>query len=248
MSSSKEHVVLVEDEQTLGEGLVYNFEAEGYATSWLRDGVSGMNFIENNYNDFALIVLDLMLPGIDGFEILKRTREIAERVPIIVLSAKGMESDKISAFELGADDYVVKPFSLSELLMRMRTLIKKSAWYKNGTVAKECIAGDAIFFPEKLMLKRHDGTSVRLSPTEGLLLQTFLDNENRILTRTDLLEKVWNHQKFLQTRTVDVFVSKIRKHIESYTGSPHYLLSLRSVGYAYVTDENLRRELESKCS
>ncbi len=248
MSNSKDLVVLVEDEEALGEGLLFNFEAEGYEVQWQNDGIKGMKYIAENHASTSLIVLDLMLPGLDGFEILKRTREIAERIPIIVLSAKSLESDKLHAFELGADDYVIKPFSLAELLMRMRTLIKKSQWYKEKNVSDSYQAGDATFFPEKLVVKKSDGVSERLSPTEGLLLQTFIENENKILTRADLLDKVWNQQKTMQTRTVDVFVSKLRKHIETDAAAPRFLLSLRSVGYAYVTDPGLRKELENKSS
>ena len=244
MSNSKELLVLVEDEENLGEGLVFNFEAEGYDVRWFRDGISAMDFITQKHATIAAIVLDLMLPGIDGFEILQKTRQFAERVPIAALSAKSLDSDKISAFELGADDYVTKPFSLPELLMRLRVLIKKSMWYKNKPVQERIAAGQLFFIPERLILENTNGQTTRLSPTEGLLLQTFLDHENKIFTRADLLEKVWNQQKTLQTRTVDVFVGKLRKLIEPNPAKPTYLLSQRSIGYAYVTDEKLRHELE----
>jgi two-component system alkaline phosphatase synthesis response regulator PhoP len=243
MSNSKELLVLVEDEDVLGEGLVFNFESEGYSVRWFKDGNSALEFITAKHKIIAAIVLDIMLPGIDGFEILRRTREFAERVPIAVLSAKSMESDKISAFELGADDYVTKPFGLAELLARVKVLIKKSSWYKQQLGTEKIAAGCAFFAPDRLVIEQTNGEFTRISPTEGLLLKTFLENPNKVMTRAELLEKVWN-QRTLQTRTVDVFVSKLRKLIEPNSANPYFLLSQRSIGYAYVTNDKLRQELE----
>jgi two-component system alkaline phosphatase synthesis response regulator PhoP len=244
MSNLKELLVLVEDEEILGEALVFNLESEGYEVKWFQEGQAALNFITTKHANIAAIVLDLMLPGVDGFEILKRTRVLAEQIPIAILSAKSLESDKIAAFEYGADDYVTKPFSLPELLMRLRVLIKKTAWYRNKPTPENLLAGHSSFALDRLVVEQPNGQSTRLSPTEGLLLKTFLDNPNKIFTRAELLEKVWNHQKTLQTRTVDVFVSKLRKLIEPNPTAPMYLLSQRSIGYTYVTDEKLRKELE----
>jgi DNA-binding response OmpR family regulator len=244
MSNSKELLVLVEDEEILGEALVFNLESEGYEVKWFQEGQSALDFITAKHSKISAIVLDLMLPGVDGFEILQKTRVLAEQIPIAILSAKSLESDKIAAFEYGADDYVTKPFSLPELLMRLRVLIKKTAWYRNKPSPEKLPAGNSFFVLEHLVIEQSNGQSTRLSPTEGLLLKTFLDNPNKIFTRAELLERVWNHQKTLQTRTVDVFVSKLRKLIEPNPTEPIYLLSQRSIGYAYVTNEKLRKELD----
>lgn len=125
MSSLKEMILLIEDEEALGEGLVFNFEEESFDVHWEQDGLNAMRWIEENYTKLSTIVIDLMLPNLNGFEILKQTRVLAEKIPILVLSAKSTENDKIKAFELGADDYVTKPFSLSELILRIKSLVKK---------------------------------------------------------------------------------------------------------------------------
>jgi two-component system alkaline phosphatase synthesis response regulator PhoP len=246
MLNSKEICLLIEDEEAIGEGLKFNFEAEGYQVEWFKDGLLAMKFIENSHQAVSIILLDLMLPELDGFEILERTRLIAEQVPILVLSAKGLENDKVRAFELGADDYVTKPFSLLELIHRVKGLVKRKKWYKASELPAEIGFGDAVFDTRNLCLRHGDGLTTRLSPTEGLLIQVFLENENRVISRVELLQKVWNYEARTETRTLDVFVAKLRKYIEENPAKPQYLLNVRAVGYAYVTDFNLRSQLAGK--
>ncbi|WP_161597612.1 response regulator transcription factor [Fluviispira multicolorata] len=236
MSNSKEFLLIVEDEESIGEGLQYNFEAEGFEVALVSDGKDAIQFIKENYDKISTIILDLMLPQIDGYEILKKTRILAERIPILVLSAKSLEVDRIKAFELGADDYVTKPFSLSEIILRVKRLVQRRKWYKpNG---KESIQkfGSSLFDPEQLTITTSDGTTHRISPTEGLLVQIFIENENKILARTDLLQKVWQYEATIETRTVDVFVGKLRKYIEKNAAKPIHIISVRGVGYTYVTN------------
>lgn len=244
MLNSKELLVLIEDEELLGEGLVYNFEAEGFQVRWFREGASAFDFITQRHRDISAIVLDIMLPGMNGMDILQKTRTFADQVPIAVLSAKSLESDKLTAFELGADDYITKPFGLAELLMRIKILIKKSNWYQTKTEKTRIAAGHAVFIPEHFIVEGPGSQSTRLSPTEALLLKIFLDNPNKLFSRAELLEKVWNQQKSVQTRTVDVFVSKLRKIIEPNPAQPQFLVAQRSLGYIFVTDEKLRRQME----
>jgi DNA-binding response OmpR family regulator len=246
MSSSGETILLVEDEEALGEGLKFNFEAEGYRVHWFQDGLEAMRRIESGDIEQTVIVLDLMLPGLNGFEILSRTRVLAGYVPILVLSAKSGEADKVRALELGADDYVTKPFSLAELFLRVRGMARRAGWQKTRELPQRAAAGVAFFSADRLLIERSDGSSFRLSPLEGLLVQTFLDNENRILSRVELLEKVWNQDRAVQTRTVDVFISKLRKYLEQDPAAPRYILSIRGVGYGYITDEKLRKDLLSR--
>jgi DNA-binding response OmpR family regulator len=234
MLNSKDLLLIVEDEESIGEGLQFNFEAEGFDVAIVSDGLEAIQFIKNNYEKISTIILDIMLPQLDGYEILKRTRILAERIPILVLSAKSLENDRIKAFELGADDYVTKPFNLSEIILRVKRLVQRKKWYKadgNQTPQK---FGLSIFDPERLIITRNDGTSHRISPTEGLLVQVFLENENKILTRNDLLQKVWQYDAIIETRTVDVFVGKLRKYIEKNAAKPDFIISVRGVGYTYI--------------
>ena len=245
MSNSKEILLLVEDEEAIGEGLKFNFEHEGYEVIWVKNGSQAYTYIAQNHINLSVILLDIMLPEMDGLEILKRTREIAEQIPIVILSAKSQEGDKIKALGLGADDYVTKPFNLVELMLRIKGLSKRRRWYKNIESDTFLTLGKAQFNLKTLTVRTADASNARISPTEGLLAQTFADNENKILTRSDLLEKVWNYDSKMETRTVDVFVSKLRKLIELDVSSPQYLISVRGVGYAYVTDNDTREKLLS---
>lgn len=234
MSNSKDFLLIVEDEPTIAEGLEYNFQAEGFEVQIISDGLEAIEFIKSHHEKISAIVLDLMLPYLDGYDILKQTRTYAERIPILILSAKSTENDKIKAFELGADDFVTKPFHLSELILRTKRLVQKRKWYKPNQLSIKKTFGNSLFDSEQLTIEKKDtGEIFHISPTEGLLIQIFLENENKILTRAELLQKVWQYETAIETRTVDVFVGKLRKYIEKNPAKPEYLTSIRSVGYKY---------------
>lgn len=236
MLNSQDLLLIIEDEEAISEGLQFNFEAEGFNVVIVADGLEAIQFIKNNYENISTIILDIMLPRLDGYEILQRTRILAERIPILVLSAKSLENDRIRAFELGADDYVTKPFNLSEIILRVKRLVQRKKWYKldeNNTPKK---IGLSIFDSQRLIITKNDGTIHRISPTEGLLIQVFLENENIILTRNDLLQKVWQYDAIIETRTVDVFVGKLRKYIEKNAAKPCFIISVRGVGYMYISE------------
>lgn len=234
MSNSKDFLLIVEDEQSIAEGLQYNFEAEGFIVHIISDGLEAIEFIKKNHKKISTILLDLMLPQLDGYEILKQTRFYAERIPILILSAKSLEEDKIKAFEFGADDFVTKPFHLSELILRTKRLVEKRKWYKPNQNSMKQVFGNSLFDSEQLTIEKKDTKETfRISPTEGMLVQIFLENENKILTRPELLQKVWQYDGVIETRTVDVFVGKLRKYMEKNPAKPEYLVSIRSVGYRY---------------
>ncbi len=238
MSNSKDYLLIIEDEEAIGEGLLFNFEAEGFEVKLISDGLEGLNFIRENHHKISLIILDLMLPKLDGYDILKQTRIVAERIPILILSAKSMQDDKIRAFELGADDFVTKPFSLSEIILRVKRLVKRRKWYKNESDSIKKQFGSSIFDSEKLTIEKSNKEVIRISPTEGLLIQILMDNEDKILTRPDLLQKVWQYEATIETRTVDVFIAKLRKYIEVNPAKPEYIISVRGVGYTYIAKKD----------
>ena len=243
MLKSPQTLLIIEDEEAMGEGLKFNFDLEGYNVVWCKDGLSGLQFVKENQSEVLLILLDLMLPEMNGEVVLQRVREFADQIPIIVLSAKSGENDKVSAFEFGADDYVTKPFSLNELIARVKGLVKRRIGKASQNSVKELKIGHATIQTATLIVHFADGTTGRVSPTEALLVEAFLENANKILTRHELLEKVWNYDSKMETRTVDVFVSKIRRFSEHNPGKPEFLISVRGAGYAYVTDPVLKQQL-----
>jgi DNA-binding response OmpR family regulator len=237
MLNLKPHLLIVEDEKPLREGLRFNFEAEDFSVHVSANGDDAFEYIEKYHEKLDLIVLDLMLPGLDGYEVLQKTRAKVEHLPILVLSAKNDEASRVRAFELGADDFVAKPFSLLELILRVTRLLK----YQERLVDKDkselqtavATMGQATVFFENLTLTCQ-GQTHRISPTEALLMKVFLDHPGKILTRQELLKQVWNYEPTLETRTVDVFVGKIRKFIEPDPAQPCYLRSIRTQGYCYT--------------
>jgi DNA-binding response OmpR family regulator len=246
MQNSKDTILVIEDEEALGEGLCFNLQHEGFDTVWMQDGRSGLEEIKKNYGKYSAILLDLMLPYMDGFQVLKATRELAQKVPICILSAKGGEADKVEALELGADDYVTKPFILSELMLRVKGLVKRSKWYQTDHSTTWVSFGQAQFSFEQLIVESKNAVRSRISPTEGLLIQALIKQPNVVLNRSQLLSSVWHYDAKMETRTVDVFVGKLRKLIEENPAKPQFLISVRGVGYIYVTDPSLRARLNSE--
>lgn len=238
MSASKGKILLVEDEPAIGETLQFNLESEGFEVNWKRDGLSAFDVLCNEASAYDAVILDLMLPHLTGFEILARIRPLAERLPILVLSARSLDSDKVKALELGADDYVTKPFSLNELMLRAHGLVKRGQWARESQRSKSHIfmLGNAEFSPASHTVQTATGEILKITPTEMLLAQTFAKNPERILSRQELLETVWQYSSGTETRTVDVFVAKLRRYTEP-TG--HSLTSIietvRGLGYIYKT-------------
>lgn len=234
MLNSKDTLLIIEDEEAIGEGLLFNFEAEGYEVKLISDGEEAFHFIRENHEKISLIILDLMLPKLDGYGILEQTRILAERIPILILSAKSMQDDKIKAFELGADDFVTKPFNLAEIILRVKRLVQRRKWTKEEIPSAKKAFGDCLFDSEQLTIEKKDGEIVRISPTEGLLIQILIEHEGKILSRSELLHKVWQYEATIETRTVDVFMGKLRKYIEKNPAKPEYIISVRGVGYTYA--------------
>ena len=243
MSNFLERLLIIEDEDSIGEGLKFNFELEGFEVFLEKDGELGLKHLKEFHAETSVVILDIMLPSISGLEILERTRAFAEQIPILVLSAKGTEQDKVRALGLGADDYVTKPFSLIELILRVKGLAKRRQGMRKNSSSEILSFGKAKFHTQSLLVECADGRNTRASPTELTLVQLFLENPNRIVGRAELLEKVWNYDSKMETRTVDVFVSKLRRMCEENPAKPECLLSVRGMGYAYITDPTIKEQL-----
>jgi two-component system alkaline phosphatase synthesis response regulator PhoP len=219
-------ILLVEDERLLAMALEDDLRIEGYDVEVQADGESACRRAREAAYD--LIILDVMLPGKDGFEVLRDLRRAGLRTPIIMLTAKTQESDKVLGLELGADDYVTKPFGPRELRARVKALLRRAS----GEPIEIYCFGDAEVDFTRGELRR-SGQSIDMTPREFKLLCAFVRNRGRALTRERLLDEVWGHATFVNDRTVDTHVTNLRKKIEPDPEHPRYVISLRGVGYRF---------------
>ncbi|ALI54409.1 phosphate regulon transcriptional regulator PhoB [Celeribacter marinus] len=227
MSPQKPRVLVVEDEPAQREVLAYNLEAEGYLVIRAQDGDEALLLVDEDQPD--VIVLDWMLPGVSGIEICRRLKMRAETraIPVIMLSARGEEVDRVRGLETGADDYVVKPYSLVELMARVRTQLRR---------VRPAAAGEMLEFSDiALDAETHrvtrGGNSLKLGPTEFRLLSTFMEKPGRVWSREQLLDRVWGRDIYVDTRTVDVHIGRLRKALCQFGGDDP-LRTVRGAGYA----------------
>ncbi len=228
---SKERVLIIEDEPNIIELVSYNLEKEGWLVSKAQTGEEGLEKIKEEHPD--IILLDLMLPGIDGMEICRRTRQdkLTRDIPIIILTAKAEEADRVLGLESGADDYVTKPFSPRELVARIRAVLRRAD--KNFSEAED--RETLNLGPIKMDLRQHkvlvnDG-EIDLTPKEFDLLHLLMSHPGRAFSREYLLENLWGYEFFGDTRTVDVHVRRLRQKIEENPAQPYWLETVRGVGY-----------------
>src|SRR4051794_25744779 len=222
-------VLVVEDNKNLATGLRNNLEIEGYAVDVAADGPTGLDLARSNSPD--LIVLDLMLPGMDGYRVLKTLREEGIDTPVLILSARGEETDKVLGFHLGADDYVAKPFGLLELLARVDALLRRAAnAAKKSRLASPVAFGEVSVDPGTHTVRR-GGTPVLLRPKEYDLLMALLERKGQVVTRAELLEEVWGYSGEVYSRTVDTHVAELRRKLEDNAAEPRHILTVRKTGY-----------------
>lgn len=222
-------VLVVEDNRNLATGLRNNLEIEGHDVLIAADGPSGLELARSSDPD--LIILDLMLPGIDGYRVLASLRENGVDTPVLILSARGEEADKVLGFRLGADDYVAKPFGLLELLARVDALLRRAA--AAGSAAKLAAPvtfGDVHVDPRAHTVERA-GNAVQLRPKEYDLLIALLQRRGQVASRAELLEEVWGYSGEVYSRTVDTHVAELRRKLEKNAAEPRYILTVRKTGY-----------------
>lgn len=224
-------ILLVEDEENLAMGLEYNLKEEGYKVDWAKDGKEAIKFFaENNYD---LILLDIMLPYLNGFEVAGFIRKENPQMPILMLTARTGVDDKVKGLEIGADDYITKPFHLKELLLRIKGMLKRKSWY-SSVVKHEPIykfGGNEINFEN--FKCRKGKTEFQLTSYEAMIMKYLILNKNKIVTRKELLENVWNTTPDVETRTIDNFMVRLRKYFENDPADPKFILSVRSAGYMF---------------
>ena len=230
-------ILVVEDEPHIAEGLRYNLDAEGFQAETVHDGESALDAIERD--DHAAVILDVMLPGIDGFEVARRLRAKGNFVPILMLTARGRPEDVLKGFEAGADDYLTKPFDLKIFLARVKGLLRRHKWASrventgNGGVYE--VNGRTIDLTN-LELRFQDDTR-RLTVMEAKLLGHLIEHAGSAVYRTTILEEVWGLQEDTDTRAIDNFIVRLRKYLEDIPDKPKIVLTVRGVGYKFAADQ-----------
>jgi two-component system, OmpR family, alkaline phosphatase synthesis response regulator PhoP len=226
-------ILVVEDNENLAYGLGASLELEGHDVAVAPDGEQGLRYVREWKPD--LIVLDVMLPEIGGYQVLKILREEGVSSPVILLTARGEEADKVLGFRLGADDYVTKPFSLLELMARIETRLRRGGAASTGSrpPSHEERFGAIQVLPAEQRVMVHD-REVALSPMAFKLLMALVNREGAVASRADLLREVWGHQARVKTRTVDVHISELRRKLEFDSANPTHILTARKSGYRLV--------------
>lgn len=233
-------ILIIEDEPTLAEGLRFNLELEGHETSVALDGETGLRLALAPDRHFAAVILDVMLPGIDGFEVATALRARGCFIPILMLTARSQPEDILKGFEAGADDYLPKPFDLSILLARLRGLLRRQEWLRREQPAPSAVpqlysfAGRTIDFNNLEIQLRGAKTSLTLKEAE--LLRYLIQHEGESVSRKALLEEVWGLREDTDTRAVDNFVVRLRRYIEDDSSNPQHLLTVRGIGYRFVAE------------
>jgi DNA-binding response OmpR family regulator len=224
-------VLIVEDELHLAEVLRFNLEAEGYQARVVETGEGALELLRDSDQQYDLVVLDVMLPGKDGFEVVAELRAARQFVPVLMLTARGRPEDVLKGFAAGADDYLPKPTELAILIARIGGLLRRSAWLRRAH-DQYTFAGKTIDF-DSLELRVGERT-LPLTLMEANLLRYLVAHEGRAVSRKAMLEDVWGVREDTDTRAIDNFIVRLRRHIEKEPGRPRHLLTVRSVGYKFV--------------
>jgi two-component system alkaline phosphatase synthesis response regulator PhoP len=233
--ASSSRILVVEDDLHLAEGMAENMRAEGYAADTAHDGQRGLDMALAS--DYDLLVLDVMLPHMDGFEVCRALRARGKSTPVLFLTARGDPQDRVRGLEAGGDDYLTKPFHLDEFLLRIRAILRRWEWFKNSlarpaTGTTLAFAGNEANF-RTFQAHAWDGTTHDLTEKEAMILKVLAEHPGEVVTRDDLLEKVWGYEVYPSTRTVDNFILRLRKIFEREPHNPRHFLTVRGVGYRF---------------
>ncbi len=222
-------ILLVEDDKTLNFIIRDNLEEAGYVVTSVEDGEKAFQSFQKN--EFDLCLFDVMLPKLDGFSLAKKVRENNQAIPILFLTAKSMTEDKINGFELGGDDYITKPFSMDELLMRIRVFLKRSLGSdESNPEITNCQVGDFDFYFDNLTLQHKDDKRI-LTYKEAELLKYFCEHPNTVLSRSEILKNVWGSDDYYLGRSLDVFISRLRKYLKA--DSSIKIINLHGIGFRF---------------
>lgn len=228
------HILIVEDNHNLAYGLKNNLEIEGYLATTAADGQAAQPLIAARR--FDLIVLDLMLPGLDGFSLLRAMRAAGDQTPVLILTARDEEIDRVRGFRFGADQYLTKPFSVLELLARIESLLRRAAGERRAPASLETLRFGEVTVTPKAREVRRDGRVVALAPKEYDLLLALLARQGAIAPRLELIQEVWGYAGDVLTRTVDTHIGELRKKLEVDPVHPKHILTVRKAGYRLKVD------------
>jgi DNA-binding response OmpR family regulator len=238
-------ILVVEDEAHLAEGLRFNLEQEGYSVQVTGNGEEALERLLRNKEEFDALVLDVMLPGKDGFTVARALRETKNYIPLLMLTARSRPEDVLQGFESGADDYLPKPFNLSILIARVGSLLRRKTWERRTNEpsakpsARSAVSPDIFRFGDKVvdfqnLLLQAGGETVQLTLMESELLRYLVQNAGHPVSRKAILENVWDLQEDTDTRAIDNFIVRLRKYIEDEPSEPRHLVTVRGLGYKFI--------------
>ena len=232
---SDTRVLVVEDDPHLAAGVMENLRAEGYEVSTAGDGEQALEWLRER--GCALIVLDVMLPGIDGFGVCRTLREQGNNTPVLFLTARGDPVDRVRGLESGGDDYLAKPFHLQEFLLRVRAILRRWDWYRSASATAAVLRfGDNEVDFRAFRARAWNGEAQELTEKEAMILKVLAEHAGEIVSREDLLERVWGYDVFPSTRTVDNFILRLRKRFEKDPARPRHFLTVWGVGYRFLSE------------
>ena len=234
-------ILIVEDEAHLAHGLLFNLQAEGHDAVVAGDGETAIDMLLQQTMPFDAVVLDVMLPGIDGFAVARAMRDAENYTPVLMLTARGRPEDVLEGFAAGADDYLPKPFELSILLARLNGLLRRSQWLRPQEAEQEAPVSDEYTFAGKtidfgLLEVRAADKQVHLTMMEVELLRYLVHNPGRAISRSEILDKVWHLHQDTDTRAIDNFIVRLRRYLEDDSVHPVHLQTVRGIGYRFVPD------------
>lgn len=230
----KKKVLIVEDEAHIGIGIKFNCEAEGLDATLVGDGPSALRLLETDPHGFDALILDIMLPEMSGYTVLKKLRDSGNQLPVLILTARTLTEDKVRGFDAGADQYLTKPFELPELISRVKGLVNRRRSVETIDPGPDRFEFDSAVIDFTTHEVTVGGELLELTTKELDLLRFFIQKEGQVLSRSDLLDNVWGVDSSPNTRTVDNFIVRLRRHFESDPAEPRHFLSVRGVGYRFV--------------
>ncbi len=229
--SKESKILLVEDEKHLAKGLSYNLEKEGYQVTVAEDGLAALDCLRED--NFDMMILDLMLPKLGGMEVIKKVRETNIRFPVLMLTAKTTDEDRTLGLDAGADDYLAKPFHLPELLLRVKGILRRKDWYEEPVRKLEYYEFGNMWVNFNTGKAKGCEGEFYLTSKEVLVMNLLIANRGKVVSREELLEKVWGYSPNTETRTVDNFISRLRKYFEKKPQNPRYIVTVREKGYQF---------------
>jgi len=236
--SAPKHILVVEDERHLAVGIKFNLEAEGYRVTTVGDGPGALRELEEQDSEIDLVILDIMLPGMSGYAVVEALRERGNDVPILILSARTLSEDRTRGFDLGANQYLSKPFDLDELLSRVKNLLTHYTRRHQAPRPAASKLATYEFRDAKIDFSQYElavaGQPVQLTKREWELLAFFVENEGRLIPRQEILEQVWQMPGHINTRAPDQFILRLRKIFEADPANPRHFLTIRDLGYRFV--------------